>query len=105
MTLLAHACYEVLVESDQANHIADFIEWLRLEHGPDLLKTDGCFEYRLFRLNDCQVRVEYLFQSQDHLDHYLTVDAPRLRGKGAAFFADRSMRITRNQSSLLLSMR
>lgn len=84
---IAWVLYRVIVSASTKSTADRFVEWMRIEHGPDLLAERGCFDCRVYRLNPLQISCDYLFESQAALDSYLLERAPVLREKARAAFA------------------
>ncbi len=88
-------CFRVTAIASEAKIADDFVGWMRREHGPDLLKQDGCQEYRVLRLNTATVICEYVFSTRNQLDYYVEHHAPALRARGRELFPERVMTFER----------
>lgn len=77
-----------------------FMDWMRHEHGSDLLKITGCSEFRVFEIAPLEVHCEYIFSTQKSLDRYLNGAAMQLRAKGRELFDESELTFSRDESRL-----
>ena len=94
--------YRVTATAPHAKIARHFIKWMRDEHGADLMKVPGCREFRVYRLDDCNVACEYLFNSQDDLNHYFSTYAEEMRAKGRQAFPEELLSFKRDESPLVV---
>lgn|GEM_PF-1830810 len=94
--------YIVKASTIHAKVSREFIKWMRVEHGADLLKQCGCEEFRVFRQSETELSCEYLFRSDFDLQRYLREHAPLLRERGREMFPEHLVTFSRTNSELLL---
>ena len=80
--------YQVQVEAPHEKLVSRFIEWMRQEHGPDLLNVPGCLDFSVKRKDSTSLFCEYTFRSRHDLDTYYQTHAPRLRQKSQEAFGE-----------------
>jgi FMN phosphatase YigB (HAD superfamily) len=78
--------YRVSAHCNEADEATRLIQWMRNEHGKDLLAVSGCISFTTSRVRDSSVLNEYVFTSKAALDHYVRVNAPKLRARGIELF-------------------
>lgn len=93
--------YRVTATAIHEKVAREFIKWMEIEHGPDLVACAGCLEFRVVRLDPARVSCEYIFQSRAALERYLVEDAPRLRLKGRERFPEHLMSFERHDDELV----
>lgn len=85
--------YNVTVSIDVSIH-EEWLHWMRTKHIPDVLSS-GCFiESRLSRIHGeeeggMSYSIQYLAESQDQLDVYQQLFAPKLQHEHASKYAGR----------------
>jgi hypothetical protein len=86
--------YNVTVKLD--NEIArEWVEWMKKEHIPDLMKTGLFLDYRLSRLLEqdelegVTYIVQYFCDSLEHYNTYISDYAQKMRDKGFKRFGSR----------------
>ncbi len=74
---------------------AKFIDWMKKEHARDLLRVEGCFECSVFQVEKEHYLCQYFFQTQQHIDNYLSEKAEDMRQRASKHVAegDRSQRV------------
>ena len=92
--------YEVTVTCSSLEIRSRYIDWMRREHADDLLSVEGCEECCVWIVDETHVRCEYLFTTEDLLNHYLTHLAPEMRQKVRVIFSELEVSFTRTQSIL-----
>lgn len=92
--------YEVTATCSSLDIRSRYIDWMKREHADDLLNVEGCEECHVWIVGEMQVRCEYLFKSEDHLNRYITHLAPDLRQKVRALFSEQEVTFVRSQSLL-----
>lgn len=92
--------YEVEAETRDAATAADFLSWMRYEHGPDLLGVRGCVQFQAVRLKDTLIRCEYVFVNQAALDEYLAGPAAAMRQKGKDRYGEDRVQFTRRTGEI-----
>jgi hypothetical protein len=98
---LAPVRYRVTATAQHSKTVREFIKWMHREHGEELLSIAGCTEFRVFQSSPTQAAAEYIFRDQDHLNHYLEHEAPKLRAKGLEYFPPELMQFARDTAPLL----
>jgi FMN phosphatase YigB (HAD superfamily) len=78
--------YTVSATAQHPKTSKEFINWMRREHGSDLLKVNGCLEFRVYQRSPLVTQAEYIFRDRAALDQYLNHQAAALRQKGLEFF-------------------
>lgn len=94
--------YRVMVKAASEASAKRFLDWMKREHGPEMLQIPGCREYRVFLLDKDHFDCSYLFESRAALEQYLTNDAERMRAKGKKIFPNDELSFQREVSDLLL---
>lgn len=86
--------YNVTVKVDHT--IADeWVNWMKTEHIPDLMKTGLFVDYRLCRLleqDETEGRTytaQYFCDSLEHYHNYIEEHAPKMREKGMKKFGNK----------------
>lgn len=92
--------YEVEAEARDAATAADFLSWMRYEHGPDLLGVRGCEQFQAVKFGERTIRCEYVFSNQAALDDYLAGPATAMRQKGKDRYGDDRILFTRKTGEL-----
>ncbi len=92
--------YEVEAEAKDTATAADFLSWMRYEHGPDLLTVRGCEQFQAIRFGERTIRCEYLFANQASLDEYLAGPATAMRQKGKDRYGEDRVKFTRKTGEL-----
>lgn len=93
--------YRVKAKCVDGDTTANFLRWMRYEHGADLLRITGCSEFRAFRVSDLEVNCEYIFSTRRALDRYLTGAAQDLRKKGREMFREDEVTFERDETRLV----
>lgn len=78
-----------------------FLNWMRYEHGNDLLRITGCIEFRVFQVDPEEIHCEYIFSSRTALDRYLNGAAAALRSKGLDLFSKDEVAFERDTTRLI----
>ena len=83
--------YNVTVSIDPEVH-EEWIEWMRSEHIPDVMKTGHFEEARIARVHAEEqggytFAIGYICKSQEQYDNYKKEHAPRLQKEHASKFA------------------
>jgi hypothetical protein len=79
-----------------------FLNWMRYEHGNDLLRITGCTEFRVFQIDATEVHCEYTFSSRAALDRYLNGAAAALRSRGRELFSEAEVTFERDTTRLVV---
>lgn len=87
------------ISCDLETHLR-FMDWMRHEHGNDLLKITGCSEFRVFETAPQEAHCEYIFSTRTALDRYLNGAAAQLRAKGREIFDESEVVFSRDESRL-----
>ncbi len=87
--------YEVTAKTDTEATAADFVNWMRYEHGPELLEIRSCQQFQVVRLGPCEVRCEYVFSTEQALEEYIAGPAVELRKKGRARYTEAQVAFSR----------
>ncbi len=93
--------YNVTVKVD-ADVAREWVQWMKEEHIPDLMKTGLFVDYRLCRLLEqdetegITYSAQYFCDSMEHYHTYIAEYAPKMRDKGfqrfgSSFLAFRSV--------------
>ena len=80
--------YRVKATCTSNEQAARLIQWMREEHGRDLLGISGCLAFTTSSVDQTGVLNEYTFTSKEALAHYVRVSAPKLRARGLELFPD-----------------
>lgn len=85
--------YNVTVSIDKDVH-DEWLEWMRTKHIPDVMSTDCFVESRISRIHGeeeggMSYAIQYIAPSQDKLDVYQQLFAPKLQHEHAAKFQGR----------------
>jgi hypothetical protein len=86
--------YNVTVKVE-AGIAAEWVEWMKKEHIPDLMKTGLFVDSKLCRLLEQDETdgktyvVQYYLDSMEHYDNYISEHAPRMREKGFERFGSK----------------
>ncbi len=92
--------YEVEAQAQDSATASDFLQWMRYEHGPDLLGVRGCEQFQAVKFGELTIRCEYVFANQAALDDYLAGPATAMRQKGKDRYGDTRVRFTRKTGEL-----
>lgn len=88
--------YNVTVNVDESIHDS-WVEWMRKKHIKDVLNTGKFASARFVKvlvdesMGGVTYATQYVAYDREHLDSYLSEDAPKLREEGLKLFADKML--------------
>ncbi|MBL7718051.1 MAG: DUF4286 family protein [Flavipsychrobacter sp.] len=86
--------YNVTVKVENAT-AEEWVQWMKQEHIPELMKTGLFVDYRLCRLLEQDEEesktyvAQYYLDSMEHYHTYIAEHAPQMREKGLSRFGNR----------------
>lgn len=91
--------YRVTATAIDPKYSRRFVEWMRQEHGEELLQVAGCLEFRVLRQDPVTVTCEYVFTNQKAMTAYFENVAPKLREKSGQIFPAPIVQFARDEST------